>query len=55
MVNPHVLVPQGIRRHGDSVKCEQDPTIDYVECLAFAVIRGTFGDAIYRGKERENI
>ena len=55
VVNPHVLVPQGVRRHGDRGECKQDAAIDYVEYLAFAVIRGTIGDAIYRGEECENI
>ena len=55
MVNPHVLPPQGVRRHTDCGKCEKDAAIDYVNCLAFAVMRGTIEDAIYRGEECENI
>jgi hypothetical protein len=55
VVDPHVLAPQGVHRHADSGEYEQDPAIDYVESLAFAFIRGTFGDAIYRGEECEDI
>ena len=55
VVNPHVLSPQCVRRHTDSGKCEQNPAIDYVKCLAFAVFRGTIGDTIHRGQECENI
>jgi hypothetical protein len=29
--------------------------MDYVEFLAFSVLRGTMGDAIYGGKECKNL
>jgi len=55
MVDPHVLAPQGVQGHLDAGKYEQDPAIDYVEVLALSVVRGTMGDAIYGGKECENL
>jgi len=55
VVDPHVFTPQGVQGQFDRSEREEDPTIDYIESLAFSVLGRTLGDAIYGGKECENL